>query len=897
MHPHLRSLSAQLQSCAGRSGHLGGHYHATRNRDALSCITACETACERAGAGVVPRTLRARLVLMVAAAALSLVTLTVTGSLVASRVEDQLTLIQRRYMPKLELGPKLESEFERVTRSLQDAVAAQDLASLDESAALKGGLSSQLSAAKQVLGARNVALARAALDDYFALAHDVSRRLIAGETGEQLVSAMSAMQSKQAHALELLRSAVAFDRNKLGAAFAEVSRTELQASRIRLVVSLVCLFVVGVLYYWLTQGIFRALTGLAAGFERFGRGEFEQPIALDSRDELAELAERANQMARSLQRLNSERDRSDWLKEGHARLMHELRGELEPSEVAERAVRVLARYLGAPAGALYYDGPDGLFHRIGRYQATDADGRHQQQTFRLGEGPAGAAATHSEISVVDAPEPRVFVPLSQLGRVSGVLELSCSESCSELHKELLLSVSESIAIALEVARAHVALEQKNAELDATRQSLEQSAAELRTVSAYKTQFLANMSHELRTPLNSMLLLSNLLAANDGKNLTAKQVEYCRTIHGAGKDLLALINQVLDLSKIEAGKQQVQIEVVPLQRWAEHAENIFGPVARHKGLEFNVELGPDCPETITTDGKRVEQILNNLLGNALKFTTRGSVSLRIAPCGTDPQYKRAELAPETTLEIRVKDTGVGIAAEHLERIFAPFEQADASQERRFGGTGLGLTIARELAELLGGELTVRSVLGEGTTFVCYLPYVAPGSEVATVRRDLQAAPRVSDVIQRAEPPNAPVPSAPTRLDGRRVLVTDDDMRTAYALSALLRASGAEVLIADSGVTALSMLQDHPNIDIVLLDVMMPDMDGFETLRQVRAQARWSKLPVITLTAKATQHDRQACLERGATAFMAKPVDGEKLIELMQRCLLDVERLATGSDLRS
>ncbi|HET8935192.1 MAG TPA: response regulator [Polyangiales bacterium] len=964
------------------------------------------------------------MVFIVAAAGLSLVTLTVTGSLVALRVEHQLSLIQRRYVPKLELGPKLESGFERITRSLQDAVAAQDLASLDESARLKNALSLQLSGAQTALDAQDVESARQALDEYYSLAHDVSRRLIAAETGEELVSLMSLMQAKQAEALDRLRKATAFDRNELSAAFAAVSRTELEASRIRLFVSFACLLVVSLLSYWLSGGILRALTGLAAGFERFGRGEFSQPIVLQARDELSELAERANQMARSLERLNAERDRSDWLKEGQARLMHELRGELEPRVVAERAISVLARYLDAKVGALYYEGPDGLFRRLGQYAATPEDDcSHQQQTFNVGEGPAGEAATRSQLSVCSSPR-RVLLPLVQMGHVAGVLELSCSASWSEQHNELLLSVRESIAIAMEVARARVALEQKNIELDATRQVLEKNAAELTTVSAYKTQFLANMSHELRTPLNSMLLLSNLLAANDGHNLSAKQVEYCRTIHGAGKDLLALINQVLDLAKIEAGKQQVQLEEVPLQRWADHAEHIFGPVARDKGLEFKVELAPSCPTSITTDGRRVEQILNNLLGNALKFTLHGTVSLRIAACSGEIRYQRADLLPESTLELTVSDTGVGIAAEHLERIFAPFEQADASQERRFGGTGLGLTIARELATLLGGELSVSSVLGQGTTFVFYIPYAPPKSDalpaalgprsdavvqptaaaepdlgpVLIVEDESHHAQSLGDLLQSAqfevrsvtsarealaaldEQPfrcvvldlglpdmdglelvellsqrsntdrlpvivytgralskaeslrlqscsqavvlkggagaervveeirnvsqrlkaglrpslRAPIPSAPSpRLDGRLVLLADDDMRTVYALSALLRAKGAEVLVADNGITALSTLAAQPLVDIVLLDIMMPEMDGYETLRRLRAEARWAKLPVIALTAKAGQHDRQTCLDRGATGYMVKPVDGEKLIELMHQCLIDSQPSAAES----
>ena len=1038
---------------------------------------------------------------LVAAAAFALVALIATGALVAARVDHQLSLIQRRYVPKLELGPKLEANFEQLGRSLQDAVAAQDAAALSDSAVLKGTLSSQLTEAENTLDAVDVALARNAIDEYYVLALAVSRRLLAGETGEELVGSMTTMQTKQARALELLRKAVAFDRDELSNAFAAVSRTEAEASRIRLAVSLACFLVVGLLYYWLSRGILRSLTGLAAGFERFGRGAFDQPIVLDTRDELADLAERANLMARSLLRLNQERDRSDWLKAGHAQLVLELQGELELNEVANRAVTVLARYLGAPVAALYYEGPEKHFQRIGQYALRAANGGEAPRSFRLGEGLIGEAAKRSEIQVIESlpegylqavsglghssPKQLVLAPLTQLGRVIGVLELGYFAPFNEQHQELLVSVRETVAIALEVARARAALrellrqtqtqarrladqeeelrasneelqaqqdelrhsnralsasaleldaqrrvlEQKNSELDTTRQVLEKNAAELTTVSAYKTQFLANMSHELRTPLNSMLLLSNLLAANDGRNLTDKQVEYCRTIHGAGKDLLALINQVLDLAKIEAGKQTVQLDVVPPQRWVDYAERIFAPVARDKGIEFVIELDARCPSAVTTDGRRVEQILTNLLGNALKFTAKGRVSLRIAPAAADARWQRAELSRESTLELSVTDTGVGIAAEHLERVFAPFEQADASQERRFGGTGLGLTIARELAALLGGELCVSSEPAKGSTFVLYLPYVyaATGSPAATLslsvapRTGMSTRPKTGDIHhgpvliveddshhaqslsellqsrqievlsvgsaqqalaaaqnhalscvvldlglpdmdglelvellgQRSGAPPLPIvvytgralsktesqrlegyseavvlksggagtervvdeirniiqrlragvrprprgslppTGASPRLDGRRVLVADDDMRTVYALSALLRAKGAELCVADNGLAALTTLDAQPAIDIMLLDIMMPEMDGYETLRRLRSQPRWSKLPVIALTAKAMKNDRLKCIEAGATDYMTKPVDGERLIELMHHCLLDAPDVTTAT----
>lgn len=973
-----------------------------------------------------PRTLRSKLLFIVAVAASALVLLLSTGALVASRVEHQLSLVQRRYLPKLELGPALESQFEHIARSLQDAVAAQDAAALNEVARQKSELNRQLMAAEPALSTADVVLLQSTIDDYYALALDVSRRLIAGETGEQLLGSMSLMQAKQARTLEMLRKAVAFDRSELRAAFAAVTRTEREATLIRLAVSLACLLVVSWLSFWLSRGTLRSLSALAAGFERFGRSEFERPIMLGTRDELGELAERANRMAESLRALNQERDRADWLKSGHARLVHELRGELEPGEVAERALAVIARHLQVPVGALYYEREHGRFELVGGYGLPAADGGRVTRDFELGQGILGQAAKDAEISFVrdlppehlplesglgrSAPNLLVLAPLVQLGRVTGVLELGCVAPWPASHTELLNSVRETIAISLEVARARVALHTKNRELDAAHKVLEKSAAELTTVSAYKTQFLANMSHELRTPLNSMLLLSRLLSDNEANNLTDKQVEYCRTIHSAGKDLLALINQVLDLAKIEAGKQRVQIEQVELGRFVDYVQRVFAPVARDKGLDFQVELAPGGPPAIATDPQRVEQILNNLIGNAIKFTPTGQVKLRIGPVLAPSTWKRPELRATSTIELRVEDTGVGIAPADQERIFAPFEQADGAGDRRFGGTGLGLTIARELAGLLGGELTLQSELGRGTTFVCYLPYDEAAQSAAVTRltspRSAPPAERAGSVliveddgsqahslsallesqeieVERAanaraavalldstaarrfscmvldlglpdmdglelletlsqRPGSSALPvvvytgralsraeserlnyftdavvlkgnAGPTRvvdevrlftqrfraglrpsarhaaavrgdlrLEGRRVLVADDDMRTVYAVSALLRARGAEVFVADTGRSTVSTLESQP-VDALLLDLTIPELDGFGVLRWLHNRELLAELPVIVLTAKVMQGDRQKCLDAGASDYLAKPVDGDSLIETLHRLL--------------
>ncbi|HEY6876739.1 MAG TPA: response regulator, partial [Polyangiales bacterium] len=691
------------------------------------------------------------------------------------------------------------------------------------------------------------------------------------------------------------------------------------------------------------------------------------------------------------------------------------------------------------------------------------------------------------------PHTLVLLPLVKLGHVAGVLELALFTDCTEAQRELLLAVRESIVIAIEVARARVAmrkvleesqqqamrlreqedmlranyeelqaqqdellaantrlqrqateleehrrsLESNNAELQRTRRTLERKAQQLTTVSAYKSQFLANMSHELRTPLNSMIILSGLLAEHQAGVMTEKQTEYCQTIHGAATDLLSLINQVLDLAKVEAGKQAVHPEQVALHELGAYARRIFEPLAREKGLDFVVELPPEgAPAAIVTDRRKVEQILNNLLGNAIKFTQTGRVSLVI---GAPPSAVELHSQARAAVALSVIDSGDGIAETHRERIFFPFEQIESSSDRRHGGTGLGLSIARELANLLQGELRLEaSTEGVGSTFTCYLPQTwrasqeRPRSEkqsvavtlsprarsspsvlgnVLPVGSMLQASRRamrvliveddraVADILalrlredqiepvavhtaaQAMEhlaltafsavvldlglpdidgfdlldtlhkkyagrlPPilvytgrklsdaqlswledqaevvvlkeglaierlvdevrlltrrledgiwqrpgsSIVVPAVRTSVAGRKLLIVDDDMRNVYALSALLRPKGAELFVADDGRDALALLDEHPEVELVLMDMMMPGLDGYETIRALRRDPRFAALPIIAVTARAMKNDRERCMLAGATDYLSKPLDPDLLLAMIGALL----PLGTGS----
>jgi len=422
------------------------------------------------------------------------------------------------------------------------------------------------------------------------------------------------------------------------------------------------------------------------------------------------------------------------------------------------------------------------------------------------------------------------------------------------------------------------LQEKNRELDQAGQVLTRQADELRRVSTYKSQFLANMSHELRTPLNSMLLLSSLLADNEGKNLTAKQVEFSKTIHSAGKDLLALINQVLDLAKVEAGKQELRIEAMQLTHLADHAERVFRPLAQEKKLEFVVQQGEGLPESIETDVQRVQQILNNLLANAIKFTQRGRITLEIRCATPGDLSRRTDSALQGGVVLLVSDTGVGIAPEHQARIFAPFEQVEAASDRRFGGTGLGLTIARELAQLLGGSLELASTSGRGSTFTCRLPQRAPASSAssralaaATGAAPLGLSPTGLSPVARspaALPLLSPAPEA-------YLLLVEDDPLFAEAVGDVIRRQGLAWERAPDGKTALELCQRRRPSGIIL-DLQLPDMDGWQVMDQLRADPLTADIPVHFVSAADAA---ERALAMGAIGYLTKPATRQELTQVV------------------
>ena len=584
-------------------------------------------------------------------------------------------------------------------------------------------------------------------------------------------------------------------------------------------------------------------------------------------------------------------------------------------------------------------------------------------SFRLSEGLVGQVAADGRRVLVDdvpegylpirsgvgsvAPRAVVVLPVQFEGRALGVMEFGAVSRFSELHLTFLERLVGTIGVAIrtiqanrrteellvqsqglagelqhqsaELQRTNAELEEKaaqlsqqnrnieikNVELDAARQGVEDKARQLALASQYKSEFLANMSHELRTPLNSLLLLSRLLADNPDSNLSDRQIEFASTIHNAGADLLQLIDDILDLSKIEAGRVDVEPARVDLTELRGFVERAFRPQAEHKGLELLVEAAPGLPVEMLTDGRRLQQILRNLLSNAMKFTSRGTVSLTMAPADRDVVAGFTGLADaDTVVAFTVRDTGIGIAPGKLDMIFEAFQQADGTTSRKYGGTGLGLSISRELARLLGGAITVSSRPGAGSEFTLYLPDTPPPASLpptrptgSSTRRPLArlAEPGTTNPAVPATVVPGPVPEArppAPALAGTTVLIIDDDVRNVFALTSALELYGLHVLYADNGAEGIRLLSTHPEVDIVLMDAMMPELDGNETTRLIRNLPEGADLPIVFLTAKAMPGDRESSLAAGASDYITKPVDLDELLAAMATWVTLRDRSAMG-----
>jgi signal transduction histidine kinase/CheY-like chemotaxis protein len=600
-----------------------------------------------------------------------------------------------------------------------------------------------------------------------------------------------------------------------------------------------------------------------------------------------DLTDSINEMIVDLRESTQANEEQDWLNTNLARMSGLLQRRPRLEELGRIVLGELAPQISAQYGALFVAETSGERAFLRRISTYGDPGGSASDRFAPGEGLVGQCALEKRIVAVDElppeyvrirsgigealPRSLLVVPVLFEGEVKGVIELASVQRFKPIHRTLLEKLAEGLGVVLNTiattSRTEELLEElksSNAELARRTSDLEDKARQLALVSSYKSQFLANMSHELRTPLNSVLILARLLADNGQGHLDAEEVNYAATIQASGQDLLALINQILDLSKIESGKLQIDVRPVALADVALALDRMFRPTLA-EGLEFSIAIAPDVPARVLTDAQRLRQVLKNLLSNAFKFTPRGRVDLAIRLESGGPAFVSAGLREAAAvLAFAVSDTGVGIPPDKHELIFEAFQQADPSMSRTFGGTGLGLTISRELARLLGGEIRLRSTPGEGSTFTLYLPPrfaldEKPSREVDAERGPLEAA----------------------GLSGRKVLLVDDDAHNLYAVTSLLERYGVRVLAAHGAQECFQMLETNHDVELVLMDVMMPEIDGLEATRRIRQCPDHARLPIVALTAKALPGDRERCLEAGCSDFATKPVVPETLIALLSK----------------
>jgi HAMP domain-containing protein/signal transduction histidine kinase/DNA-binding response OmpR family regulator len=660
------------------------------------------------------------------------------------------------------------------------------------------------------------------------------------------------------------------------------------------------------------------------------QGDLTRSIQVQVQGELEELKNNINEMIRNLKETTLKNSEQDWLKGNLARFTRMLQGQRDLLTVGRMILSDVAPLVGAKHGVFYTMEEGGREPRLVLLASYAFQVRKSvSNVFLLGEGLVGQAALEKErillthvppdyvniSSGLGAASPLNIVVLPVLfeGQVKAVMELASFEGFSPTHLTFLEQLTESIGIVLNTIQANtrtedllrqsqslagelqsqqkelqqtneqleekarllvvqnMEVERKNQEVEQARQALEEKAAQLALTSKYKSEFLANMSHELRTPLNSLLILADRLAENVQGNLTPRQVEFAQTILASGRDLLTLINDILDLSKIESGTVTVEPGEMPFADLAASLDRAFRHIAEAKGLEFHVEIDPALPRGFNTDGKRLQQVLKNLLANAFKFTDRGGVAVRArhAESGWSadhPQLGRAR----GVLALSVSDTGIGIEAEKQQLIFEAFQQADGGTSRRYGGTGLGLAISRELSRLLGGELRLESVPGEGSVFTLYLP-LEPVDAVLALRPPLEAAVVVPPANSAAEAPVLVDDRAAVAPGDRVLLVVEDDTTFAQVLAELGRERGFKVVVATRGADALATARDvRP--DAITFDVGLPDLDGWRLLDRLKDDLETRHIPVFLVSAA---EDPERSLRSGAVGFVSKPADREQL----------------------
>jgi signal transduction histidine kinase/HAMP domain-containing protein/DNA-binding response OmpR family regulator len=676
------------------------------------------------------------------------------------------------------------------------------------------------------------------------------------------------------------------------------------------------------------------------------KGDLTRSITVEALGEVAALKDNINEMIRNLKDTTLKNSEQDWLKTNLAKFSRMLQGQKDMLTVGKLILSELAPVVTAQQGVFYTmdTARDGELYLKLLASYAHRERKNVDNKFKLGEGLVGQCALEKEkILLTNVPTDYITIgsglgdakPLNVLvlpvvfeGQVKAVMELASFDRFSPTHQAFLDQLTESIGIVLNTIEANtrtedllkqsqslakelqsqqqelqqtnqqlgekaklladqnVEVERKNREVEQARQALEEKAKQLAVASKYKSEFVANMSHELRTPLNSLLILSDELSNNKDSNLTSKQVEFAKTIHASGNDLLALINDILDLSKIESGTVMVDVGEITLRDLQEYVERTFRHVADSKKLEFDVTRTPNLPRAMQTDAKRLQQILKNLLSNAFKFTEKGRVSLSVGPAtqGWNTENQVLNHA-KSVIAFSVSDTGIGISSDKQQIIFEAFQQADGSTSRKYGGTGLGLAISREIARLLGGEIRLTSTPDEGSTFTLYLPQNYVPVKPAKGQALLPAAPQELVVL----PTESGLPAVAVettedpaiqfdddteiiQLGDRVLLIVENEPGFAKVLLEMAREYGFKGIVSPRGMDALTLVhQRRP--DAITLDINLNDMDGWRVLARLKDDATTRHLPVYIIT---TEEERERALRMGAMGGLTKPLKSKEAL---------------------
>jgi HAMP domain-containing protein/CheY-like chemotaxis protein/signal transduction histidine kinase len=659
------------------------------------------------------------------------------------------------------------------------------------------------------------------------------------------------------------------------------------------------------------------------------KGDLTRSIQVDARGEVAELKDNINTMIDNLRLTTDRNTEQDWLKTNLAKFTNMLQGQRDLVTLGQLLLSELTTLVNAQLGVIYQVTSDGTpsLQLLSAY-ADDGLNGHPER-LSIGQGLVGQCAADKRRMLISempthaipigsalfkaVPRNIVVLPVLFETQVKAVIELASLSEFTALQMTFLEQLTTSIGIVLnsieatmqtegllkqsqqlagelqaqqrelqqtndqleqkaqQLAERNVEVERKNQEIEQARRALEEKATELALTSKYKSEFLANMSHELRTPLNSILILGQQLTDNPDGNLTARQVEFARTIHGAGTDLLNLISDILDLSKIESGTVTVDAEEIAFANLLDMVARPFRHEAETRQLAFEVNFDANLGRTITTDSKRLQKVLKNLLSNAFKFTAQGGVRLTVSSVqsGWSKEHPVLRQAP-TVVAFEVSDTGIGIPSEKQKVIFEAFMQADASTSRKYGGTGLGLAISRELSNLLGGEIHLRSSPNVGSTFTLYLPLKYVGPTLAPRSMPASSAQMMTQIPTIHVTPERPIEQIPDdRLEIQPgdsiLLIVEDDPHYARIMVDLAREKGFRVLVAVRGADALDLAKQYQPT-AVSLDVFLPDMLGWTVLSQLKQNPLTRHIPVQIIT---LDEDRQHGLARGAFSFVTKP----------------------------